>query len=304
MITNNLFQEVLVKPVEEGATELFIVSGFATASMAHRHLNEPAIKQSGAKVNLIYGMASTHGVSVADDAMFAQLEESGDFKCHYRIDSPAVHSKVYVWMSDGNPVKAFVGSANYTQRGFLAEQQQEEAMAELDPANALEYFRTTLNGAMEVGHDDIEEYVTLFTSPEQEDDTKDCVTLSLVTRRGIVAPRSGLNWGQRPEEHRNPNQAYLRVTAGIGRIGFFPPRSIQFTVRTDDGFSFIAVTAQDNAKAIHTPDGNHILGEYFRRRLGVPMGDPVSRQDLDRYGRTDVEFCKLDEETFLMDFSV
>ncbi len=304
MITKDLFQEVLVRPIEEGATDLFIVSGYATASMVHRHLNEPAIKQVGAKVNLIYGMASVHGVSLADDAMFARLEEEGNFKCHYRIDSPAVHSKMYVWSADNKPIKAFVGSANYTQRGFLAEQQQEEAMVELDPDDALDYFQSTLTGSMEIGHDDIEEYVTLFSSPQQEGNDRDCVTLSLVTRRGIVARRSGLNWGQRPEEHRNPNQAYLRISAEIARTGFFPPRAIQFTVHTDDGFTFIAVTAQDNDKAIHTPDGNHILGEYFRKRLAVQPGNPVSKQDLDNYGRIDVEFCKLDEETFFMDFSV
>ena len=272
MITANLFQEVLLNPADQGATELFIVSGFATASMAHRHLNEPAIKQRGIKVNLIYGMASIHGVSMADDAMFSQLEASGHFNCHYRIENPAVHSKVFVWTSEGRPVRAFVGSVNYTQRGFLASQQQEEAVVESDPDHALAYFQATLRGAMEIGHDDIDSYVTLFSPPQQDDDSGDCVALSLLTRSGVVPRRSGLNWGQRPEQGRHPDQAYLAIPSRIARTGFFPPRAIRFTVITDDGFSFIAVTAQDNDKAIHTPDGNNILGEYFRRRLGVPAG--------------------------------
>ena len=77
MIIDDIYQEVLVKPAGAGATDLLIVSGYATASMAHRHLNEPAIKESGTKVQLIYGMASTDGVSLADDAMFARLENNG-----------------------------------------------------------------------------------------------------------------------------------------------------------------------------------------------------------------------------------
>lgn len=304
MIADDIYQEILVKPVSAGATELLIVSGYATASMAHRHLNEPAIKEAETKVQLIYGMASADGVSLVDDAMFAQLEGSGGFKCHYRIDRPAVHSKVYVWMADDAPISAFVGSANYTQRGFLGGNQQEEAMAEADPEKAFAYFQAVLSGAMEISHEDIDDHVVLFSPEQQESDADDCVTLSLVTRRGIVAARSGLNWGQRPEEGRNRNQAYLRIPSEIARMGFFPPRSTRFTVLTDDGVSFIAVTAQDGDKAIHTPDGNHILGEYFRNRLGVDPGGPVNRGDLDNYGRTDVRFCKLDEETFFMDFSV
>lgn len=303
MITTNLYQEILVKPVELGASDLYIVSGFATASMAHRHLNEPAIKDGEIKIRLIYGMAPVAGVSLADDAMFTRLSENGLFECHYRVEQPIVHSKVYVWLSQDTPIKAFIGSANYTQRGFLGHH-QEEAMEETDPVIALQYCQSVLSGALEISHEDIKEHITLFSPEHQNANTEDCVTLSLVTDDGIVARRSGLNWGQRPEQRRNPNQAYLRIPAKIARTEFFPPRATQFTVRTDDGYSFIAVVAQDGDKAIHTPDGNNILGEYFRQRLGVPLGDLVTREHLDNYGRTDIRFCKLEDETFEMDFSV
>lgn len=304
MITENLYRSVLIEPAEEGATDLLVVSGYATASMAHRHLTDPIIKQRGIKVQLVYGMASVDGVSLVDDAMFAELENNRLFSCYYNVEYPAIHSKVYLWMADDQPVKAFVGSANYTQRGFLGGGQQEEAMSEEDPGEALAYFNAKLARAMEIGHDEIEDYVTFFSPDRGDKDYADCVNLSLLTRRNDVGQRSGLNWGQRPEENRNPNQAYLRIPSDIARIGFFPPRAIRFTVLTDDGFTFVAVTAQDGDKAIHTPDGNQILGEYFRRRLNIQLGDPVNLGHLQNYGRTDVRFCKLDEETFFMDFSV
>ena len=60
---------------------------------------------------------------------------------------------------------------------------------------------------------------------------------------------------------------------------------------------------QQNNKAITTPARNSDLGEYFRNRLGLANGAFVTREDLDRYGRTDVIFIKLDEETYYMDFS-
>ena len=302
MISGNLYREVLVEPAEAGATELRIVSGYASASMAHRHLREDALQRTGVSVQLIYGMAGADGVSLVDDSMFGQLQERGLFRCHYRIERPSVHAKVYLWMNGDNPIRAFVGSANYTQRGFLAPAQQQEAMAEADPERALAFFEATLRGCLEIDHEDIDDHVALFSPRQMQPETQDSVTLSLLTNRGDVAARSGLNWGQRPG--RNANQAYLRVPTNIAQTGFFPSRATQFTVLTDDGLSFIAVTAQDGDKAIHTPDGNHILGEYFRRRLGVTLGSFVTRQHLERYGRTDVEFRRLDDETFLMDFSV
>jgi hypothetical protein len=44
------------------------------------------------------------------------------------------------------------------------------------------------------------------------------------------------------------------------------------------------------------------LGEYFRHRLGLPSGALVTKEDLIRYGRTDVEFYKIDDETYYMNF--
>ena len=302
MISENLYREVLLAPAETGASELRIVSGYASASMAHRHLSEDVVQQNRVSVKLIYGMAASDGVSLVDNAMFGQLQERGSFRCNYRIERPSIHSKVYLWMTGDVPTRAFVGSANYTQRGFLAPGQQQESMAETDPERALAFFEAALNGSMEIEHADIEHHVAFFSPRQKQPESEDCVSLSLLSNRGVVAARSGLNWGQRPG--RNRNQAYLRVPSSVGQSRFFPSRAIQFTVLTDDGLSFIAVTAQDGDKAIETPDGNHILGEYFRRRLGVPLGDLVTRPHLDHYGRTDIEFCKLDDETFLLDFSV
>jgi len=66
----------------------------------------------------------------------------------------------------------------------------------------------------------------------------------------------------------------------------------------------ICTIAQDNDKAIETPQNNSLIGEYFRNRLGLGYGAYVSSLDLQRYGRTDVDFYKIDEETYYMDFSV
>ena len=125
-------------------------------------------------------------------------------------------------------------------------------------------------------------------------------------RNGTTLPsRSGLNWGQRPEEHREPNQAYIHLPSPVYKTSFFPPKTVTFTVLTDDSKTLICTRAQEKyGKAIHTPQNNSLIGEYFRNRLGVANGAPITIEDLHRYGRTDVDFYKIDEETYYMDFSV
>ena len=302
MISQNLFEEVLITPASGGASELLIVSGYASGSMAYRHLSTPEIAGAGVKTRLIVGMAS-EGIRLADHGMFNRLEKDHNFECHYRIARPSVHSKVYVWMSGDTPLTAFVGSANYTEQGFLSSR-QENAMDETDPREAYRYFADTLRGSLEISHDDIEDNVILRRDEPRFADPDDCLTVSLLSR-GEVPERSGLNWGQRPEQGRNPNQAYIQLGAEIGRGDFFPPRPEPFTVVTDDDLSFTAVRAQKSGygDAIETPEGNHILGAYFRARIGVPGGAPVAKRDLENYGRTDVTFWKIEDSTYYMDFS-
>ncbi len=102
---------------------------------------------------------------------------------------------------------------------------------------------------------------------------------------------------------REPNQAYIRLPANIYSTDFFPEIGAHFTVHTDDNKVLICSRAQQNGKAIHTPHNNSLIGQYFRNRLGLASGAFVRREDLLRYGRTHIDFYKIDNETYYMDFS-
>lgn len=110
--------------------------------------------------------------------------------------------------------------------------------------------------------------------------------------------------GQRPVEGREPNQAYIKLPSSVYKTDFFPPVAVHFTVLTDDNKVLICTRAQQNGKAIHTPHNNSLIGEYFRHRLGIPSGDPVTKENLLDYDKTDIDFYKIDDETYFMDFSV
>ncbi len=327
MITNELFEEILINPViNSEANQLYIVSGYATAAMSFHHIEELKDKHKNVKIHLIIGMCSTDGLSFSNHRGFQKLVNEDfpdDFECSYIIQPPPVHSKVYAWYKDDTPLYGFVGSANYTQTAFS--RKQCEAMTECNPQQAFDYFQQFIAGTIYCTHLDAENFIKVYNdryyprirrerpvieeAPEvspafgQDVDILSSVTVSLLDKGGDLPQRSGLNWGQRPEEGREPNQAYIRLTADIYNTDFFPPVKTHFTLLTDDSKVIICTRAQQNGKAIHTPHNNSLIGEYFRYRLGIPNGALVRKEDLIQYGRTDVTFYKIDDETYFMDFS-
>lgn len=324
MISQHIFQEALINPVlKEGANKLYIVSGYATSAMAFHHLNAlKKINVNNINIQLIVGMCPKDGLSVSNHRGFQQLVERefpDNFECSYIMNPPAVHSKVYAWFKDDIPVCGFAGSANYTQTAFYSKQREILTMCE--SKIAFEYFQNLSSDTIYCTHNDAENFIILYNDKyyakrekeyEEAVNKKDevpthlyglqSVKVSLLTKQGVIGNRSGLNWGQRPG--RDPNQAYIGLPSDIYRTDFFPERTVQFTVHTDDNKVIICSRAQDNGKAIHTPHRNSDIGEYFRNRLSVSSGEPVNLVDLQKYGRTDVDFYKIDSETYYMDFSV
>jgi hypothetical protein len=317
-----------MEPVANEADTLYIVSGYATAAMTFHHLE--ALKKRHEKnisINLIVGMCPDDGLSASNHKAFQQLsgvDFINRFICSYIIKTPQVHSKSYAWFKGDKPIIGFVGSANYTQNAFS--KSQRELLIPCDPELGLKYYNSLMSDAISCRHKKIESYLEIYRDPsygrrqrrrlEEQGLTMiaptrpdlqglPAVKFSILDKAGKKLPqRSGLNWGQRPELHREPNQAYIKLPSDIYKTTFFPPKTVHFSVLTDDNKVLICTRAQDNSKAIETPHNNSIIGKYFRNRLGVPLGEPVTLEDLIRYGRTDVAFYKIDDETYFMDFSV
>ena len=327
MFTESLFEDILIKPIRESADRLYIVSGYASATMAYRHLQALDRFRKDVQIELIVGMAIRDGISSKDHEGFQELISGryrDRFNCRYVVHGPPIHSKTFAWYSGNDPKIAFIGSANYTQLAFSTSQR--EAIVEHDVESSRNYFDLVRQDTIECTDPQVNNLIVIHSEPEysikvadHEEDIEDDesgseiaegvlerlphIRVNLLDNRGNLPRRSGLNWGQRPEERREPNQAYIRLPIAIARTDFFPPRRTQFTIITDDDKTLICTRAQDQAKAIHTSDSNSRMGIYFRYRLGVPEGSLVTTEDLERYGRAGVDFYKIDEETYYMDFS-
>jgi len=326
LLTDKLFESILIEPAKLERDELFIVSGYATSAMAFHHLDRLRSMSLKPCVKLIIGMCSQDGLPLSNHRGFQKVVDEdfkGQIECNYLVEGAPVHSKVYLWLKEGKPDLAFLGSANYTQNAFGGN--LSEAMEQCDPSEAFAYYKKLSSHSIYCTHEDAEHFVTIYSDNyfarlKRERKYADEVlkrkrskgepiigqpkiSVSLLDNDGDLPQRSGLNWGQRPEEHREPNQAYIRLPAPVYKSDFFPPIGSHFTVLTNDGKVLICSRAQQNGKAIHTPHNNSLIGEYFRGILGIASGDRVTKKDLKDYGRTGVDFYKIDSETYHMDFS-
>ena len=317
MIERNLAEQILFFLIGEGADTLRILSGYATPNMASWLIKNLQEKKLGPiKIQLVIGMTVYNGMSVDVHKGFVELHKNhypwqSQFSCGYVYEQPPVHSNLYVWSREDEPIKAFTGSMEFLQNSFVSGRL--ELAEECDVKRASDYFDAVEAKSIYCDNSEVEEYVVIkkqhpFLDEEGETQIQlsgegvTHVTLSLLSRTGEVGMKSGLNWGHR--NNRNRNEAYIPLLSKMANSGFFPLKKQHFMARTDDGCNLILRVEQANNKAITTPMSNALLGEYFRRRLGLANGAFVSLSDLKNYGRTDVTFYKIDDETFYMDFSV
>jgi hypothetical protein len=304
--TKELFHEVLIKPALEGATELHVVSGYASPTMVTRHINElHSATDRRVELDLLVGMTGMEGLpqhSLSGFRSIPRQAAGARFSCAFTLPGKSIHSKVYVWSNEAGPYRAWTGSANYTQMGFGISRgsgSHHEAMVEIDPAGALDYVLDSASNSISYLNPDLADYLAITADVPfgeakqglvlQDEGSVEAVVLPLVqlTRNvGQVHEKSGLNWGQR--EGRNPDQAYIPIPSAIANKEFFPPRGEHFQLITEDGESFIATVAQDGNKALETPHDNSLLGKYFRKRLGLTSGVFVDTEDLTRFGSTGV----------------
>lgn len=322
MLIKNLYKSTLIDPVHTGkANSLFIISGFASATFARRHLLELQKINNNFSVNLIIGMQFAKN----DHMAFLQLHEEFKerFKGYYLQNVPPVHCKVYSWYQNNVPALGYSGSANYSQYGFFSEHQINQLTND-NPKEIKELFDELLLRSIFIPRHKIV-LPTIHRLPRVKSVTPGGyiweipdkrVTISFLDKKGKLPEISGLNWGQRLSKRvnrktgeiswdkREPNQAYLSLKGDSRKIGFLPERAYTFSLITDDGKSFDCAVAQDGRKAIHTNRNNSELGIYIRQRIGVPLGEKLTVEDLEKYGRTDYTIEKIDDETFLLDFSI
>lgn len=310
MLTKDLFQSVLLEPaVKHKADAMLSVSGYATPIMANYHMKLLSEQECYPRVELVIGMAQG-GILARHHKDFQHLTPEAHgcpFECRYLTQGFLAHAKVFVWMRDEKPVVAFAGSANYTRTGFS--DSQIEVMESVSPSEAKSFFDTIKARAVSCKSQKVKEKVKFVeTQPRGapvekfEKSVELSLTITKGAKKGETHNHAGINWGQR--SGRNPDQAYIPISSAVLHDEFFPPKGDEFTILADDGTSLTMVVAQMEGKALHSVPNNSEIGEYLRRRIGVPLGSYVEAKHLKAYGRTTITFYKMSTGKYYMDFGV
>lgn len=330
---------------------LNIVTGFTDCDMIAQHIIQLHDEQGNRgrfmphiQVNMLLGMYKGAGITQNKHTKIMQTlnrinnidSKKIHMTCRYVYCNAQVHSKAYVWLKDNKPVKAFMGSANYSVNAFRI---RREIMTDCDAEAVMKYFQEIYEDTKDCFDKDVVQYLHFSKSSTQEEELSpfnienlsyealdkkpplDVLEVSWLTSDGKVGETSGPNWGIRHKDgyisqngvytpyNRDPNQAYIPYNKYQQKPGFFPDRKhpddkncpLFKAVTKDDGIFYMRMAQQGN-KGLQTAESNAILGKWLRKKLSLPDGAVVKLSDFKKYRRTSVKFRKYADDVFLMDF--
>ncbi|TDY13436.1 restriction endonuclease PLD domain-containing protein [Meridianimaribacter flavus] len=296
--------------------ELIVLSGYLGPRPVAR------LEELPFNSTVIYGMYGSEGIRPSLHNSLTNIQGEVDNLNIFYSNLP-VHSKCYVWRRRGDIIHALIGSANFSVNGLTTPFREILAETTFDTFRPLnDYIAHILNNSiscLEVGMERVVEEREQF----------DHCLMTLLGRNGEVQNAAGLNWGQNPNNHTTPNDAYIALRTSHIRDfpNLFPPKQINplevdgrgrmqrhndsIEIIWDDGLTMEGLLEGSQPvegviypKQISSFPVKAELGEYIRNRIGVPLGQPVRRHHLESYGRTDIEVSLLGDGVYKFDFSV
>ena len=244
------------------------------------------------------------------------------------------HSKCYIWLKDGVPIKGLIGSANFSSNGLNSDYR--ETLFEVDVRQATmlnAYIDVILNSAKACIEFDVEDKgFTQSLSGQRLAELKEnyvegVAELSLVKNNGEIHQRSGLNWGMSEDSNVRPNDAYIPIRIDTIRLHpdiFTPRQELPEGVSARTNVAEVVELIWDDGEVMQArfegtqliPDlgpgkypknlasfpNKDILGRYMRKRLGVEPGTPVTLSDLERYGSQSIKLSKIEDGIYSADF--
>ena len=317
LFTDNLEEIVFQRHELFNTDEFIVLSGYVGPKPIQRLQALPFNSK------VIYGMYGTEGIQkLLHNSLIGLQNQINNLNIYY--SNLPVHSKCYVWRNGGEIVHALVGSANFSTNGLTTPYREILAETTRDTFQPLDdYITKVLNNSVSCLEIEVEEINKKIATPETT-----CL-LTLLGINGEVQNTAGLNWGQNPSNHTRPNDAYIKIrTHDIRQFpDLFPPKQLNplhidirgrvqrhndaIELIWDDGKTMEGLLEGSQTingviypKQLSSFPSKSELGEYIRNRIGVPLGQPIRRFHLERYGRIDIDISLLGDGVYKFDFSV
>lgn len=320
MIIENLYENIIKAYFKENS-RINILSGYGSGTFLQRVIEEcPPLK-----IDLYLGM--THeGISKSSHDIFQNItRENEDINVHYQIEGSPNHMKIYSVFEDKALKKSFVGSANFTENGFV---NNKEILLKSD-IDFKEVFEAQSINSLICTDIDIEKYVNIYREP-------------LTDYKEIEKPQERITFASTGDESFNPgfrklismrNKASVKYfkefdievvksndenweftginTALYGGVPHITlgntlylkkvfPKGAEFTLVTEDDKEYKVRTSAKYRNALYFVDIN--IYEYFRDKLGLEEKRPISSQDLKAIESNQMKFIRLDELRYYTEF--
>jgi hypothetical protein len=325
LFTNNLETKVFSSHQYINCDELIIISGYVGPNPIQRLSTLPF------NTTVIYGMYGSDSISSRLHNTLLSLHNPPHVNILY--SNIPVHSKCYIWRNNDNIVYALIGSANFSTNGLTIPFRESLAETTNDTFYELSiYLNQILSNSVSCDSVTLTTPTVPVTPPAPTPLTPTGGICSMVLydpNTGEVPTSSGLNWGHSPRGHNNPGDSYIPIrTSHIRNYPrLFPPKQTHpirnlglgrsnrqndsIELIWDDGTLMDAalegsqpVNGRQYPKNLCSFPNKSVLGVYIRQRLGLPSNALVTRADLLRYGRDEIQLSLLQDGTYYADFSV
>ena len=321
----NLDKIVFTRNQLVSCDELIILSSHIGPTMLGR------LKELPIKSTVIYGMYGLDGIDKSMHKSFLDEQKACE-NTEILYSKTPIHSKCYVWKSNGKIVSALIGSADFSINGLTKSLKEilvdvtEDSFDELD-----KYLESIIANSQKC------EAVSDISCSESQNKKAICAMPLYILEKGIpvVPAQSGINWGMAKlnGSHVNINDAYIRIGSELLEKypNLFPKKQLtpsdgadiarskhrhndNIEILWDDGTSMCGLlegsvprTVDGKKelfpKQISTTPSKSILGKYLRQRLCIPEGKAITYEDLEAYGRTSIDVSMSSEGIYLFDFS-
>lgn len=328
----DLERKVFEAPSSSEIDNFIILSGYIGVEPISKLADLP----SNIRATVIYGMYGSDNISAPLHNALLELQNKLP-NVEILYSTIPVHSKVYFWREGENITNALIGSANFSVSGLRNDYKEILAdMEEISFPDFKAYYEYVRERCISCTDNSIKAK-KVSKVPRSSIQTQPLLThgicrVSLLDNKGLVAKKSGLNWGF-SSGHVSAGDAYIRISMENIRTfpKMFPPKKYQGGIQNetssgrknrendeveliwDDGTVMVGLLEGQNInkidgmiypKQLSTSPRKSILGMYLRKRLGVDLNHVITKSDLKRYGRTHIDISLISDGIYYMDFSV
>lgn len=320
ILIDELYKKI-IQQYSRISNNLNIISGYGSSKFLSMIIEEFPNLQ----INLFIGMSQT-GISFREHQSFLILMGKHEkLSIYYQVKGPLTHIKLLEFSTMYRNT-TFLGSANFTENGFinnheamvclneqdnsnLFERQKSVSLLCTDPdiENKIKFYEESTLSTIEPDTESFE-HVNQHVINEKEEKKYDRFleyrkSNKIPTKYNLTVvlnENNDPNWASNGINAIFKNKKSFLIQRNSWFFNSFFPKNHSFILLTESGQEFKAQLSGDFERHLELVDMEFY--EYFSKILGFKDSRPISEKDLENIGMNKIYFEKKEESIYLMYF--